>query len=159
MAKKTPPKPEQPDLPSILKDFADCIRRSSLDLANPYAVVLECGQFFPTQAKPKGIRWGKRKRCYENAYDLMSRNATFTYCEGYVLVGTAPIPCDHAWCIDDAGNVVDNTLRDTAVAYFGIPFDMMWAMRRVIGGAESLVDELLLMKKVPKTAIAKAYRK
>ena len=81
------------------------------------------------------------------------------YCEGFVLAGPALFPVEHAWWVDEAGNVVDNTLREPGVGYFGIPFDSKWVVRKVGSGADSLVDELLLSKKTPKTAIAKPYRR
>ena len=160
MAKKTTPKNETPsDLPSLLQGFADTIQRSSPDFANAYALVLKLGRSFTPQPRPKGIRWGQRQRCYENAFGLLADHPAFTYCEGFVLTADIPIPVEHAWCIDEVGRIVDNTLRDTGIAYFGIPFDSKWATHKVTCGAESLLDELLALKKIPKTAIAKPYRR
>lgn len=68
-------------------------------------------------------------------------------------------PVEHAWCVDDAGNVVDDTLREAGVGYFGIPFDSQLVVRMVGREADSLVDQLLLSKKIRKTAIAKPYRR
>ena len=156
MTKKTTPKAEKPkDLASLLQGLADAIRRSPLDLTNPYALVLEFGRAFAPQPKAKEIRWGKKKRCYDNAFDLLGLHPELTYCEGFVLAGPALFPVEHAWCVDEAGKVVDNTLREPGVGYFGIPFDSKWVVRMVGSGADSLVDQLLLSKKIPKTAIAK----
>ena len=157
---KTTPNPEKPnDLPGILQAFADSIKRSKLDLDNAYALVLELGRSFTPQPKPKGIKWGPKKRCYDNAYDLMTEHPTMTYCEGFVLLEKVAIPVEHAWCIDEAGGVVDNTVRASTVAYFGIPFDPTWVTDMIESGAKSLVDQLLLSKEIPEAAIAKAYRK
>ena len=121
---KTTPKAEKPnDLPSLLQHFADMIERSSMDLANPHALVLKLGRSFTPQRRPKGIRRGRKKRCYENAFEVMVEHETLTYCEGFVLTEGLRIPVEHAWCIDEEGNVVDNTLPDPGTAYFGIPFD------------------------------------
>lgn len=162
MAKKTKTTPKTDklkDLPTMLQGTADAVRRSQLDLANSYALVLEWGRTFTPQAKPKGIKWGQRQRCYDNAYDLLEKHPTFTYCEGFVLAGPALFEVEHAWCVDEAGNVVDNTLREPGFAYFGVPFDRKWVAVMVTSGAASLIDHLLLSKKVPKTAIAKPYRR
>jgi len=147
------------DLPTMLQGWADAVRRSTCDLANPYALVLELGRAFVPQPEPQGVKWGKKKRCYDNAFDLLGLHPTLTYCEGFVLAGPALFPVEHAWCVDEAGNVVDNTLREPGVGYFGIPFDSKWVVRKVGSGADSLVDQLLLSKKIPKTAIAKPYRR
>jgi hypothetical protein len=147
------------DLPTMLQGWADAVRRSTCDLANPYALVLELGRAFAPQPKPRGIRWGKKKRCYDNAFDLLGQHPTLVYCEGFVLAGPALFPVEHAWCVDEAGNVVDNTLREVGIGYFSIPFDSKWVVRKVGSGADSLVDQLLLSKKIPKTAIAKPYRR
>ena len=152
-------KTEMPnDLPSLLERFSDMIQRSSMDLVNPYALVLELGRSFTPQRRPKGIKRGRQKQCYENAYALLAQHPTLTYCEGFVLAEGVRIPVEHAWCIDEEGNVVDNTLRDPSIAYFGIPFDREWAQQQIVRGAGSLVDELLMAKEIPETAIATASR-
>ena len=147
------------NLLGILQTFADTFEWSKLGVGNAYALILELGQSFTAQAKPKGIKWGKKKRCYDNAYDLIVKHPTMIYCEGYVFLEKVALPIEHAWCIDEAGGVVDNTVRASTVAYFGIPFDRTWATRMIESGAVLLVDHLLSLKKIPKSAIAKAYRR
>ncbi len=145
------------DLPSLLQWFADTIGRSNPDVRNAYALVLEFGRSFTPQPKPKGIKWGRRKRCYKNAYDLMKEHPALTYCEGFVLLEKVSLPIAHAWCSDQAGGVVDNTVRASTIAYFGIPFDRSWATRMIESGTGLLVEHLLSLKKIPKTAIAKPH--
>ena len=50
-----------------------------------------------------------------------TKHPTMIYCEGYVLLEKVPMLIEHAWCIDEAGSVVDNTVRSTTIACFGIP--------------------------------------
>lgn len=143
----------------ILQAFADSVGRSKLDLDNSYALVLELGRSFAPQPKPQGIKWGRMKRCYENAFQLMTEHPTMTYCEGFVFLEKLALPIEHAWCIDEAGGVVDNTVRASTVAYFGIAFDRTWVTDMIEDGAESLVDHLLLLKTIPETAIAKDWHR
>jgi len=72
----------------------------------------------PAVARPKGVRKGTDKQCFANANHLAA-NRLWTYVEGY---GTSYIPCHHAWCVDDDGNVVEVTWRNSGSSYLGIAF-------------------------------------
>lgn len=62
-----------------------------------------------------------------NATHLACELPHLTYVEGKVTIYGVPI--DHAWCVDEEGFVVDNTLdtakdgsMDRISGYFGVPF-------------------------------------
>lgn len=59
-------------------------------------------------AKPNDIRRGRAQQCFWNAYDLVMRNEGLRYCEG--LVETDRMALHHGWVIDEADQVIDNTL-------------------------------------------------
>ena len=46
------------DLPTMLQGWADAVRVSTCDLANPYALVLELGRAFVPKPKPKEKKVG-----------------------------------------------------------------------------------------------------
>jgi hypothetical protein len=84
----------------------------------------ECG---PAIKRPKGVRMGTIKQCYENSlqaitYRTVDRDEWF-YTEGVVARPDLPILIDHAWLTNRKGEVLDLTLRDQKDAsYYGVPF-------------------------------------
>lgn len=60
--------------------------------------------------------------CYKNATLAALKNPDRTYVEGYVTVHGVPI--EHAWTIDEKGQVYDSTVKpDMGIGgYFGVPF-------------------------------------
>jgi hypothetical protein len=70
---------------------------------------------------------GEAKQCFYNAYHLASM-FDFIYCEGYAA---GIIPVHHAWCIDEDGNILDNTW-DTGEEYFGVPFDLKYVNKTIL---------------------------
>lgn len=78
---------------------------------------------------PEGVPEGKRGECFANAGRLAD-GASYRYCEGYGLTDGGIIPVHHAWVIDEAGRVVDNTWQSFECAereYFGVvvPFERL----------------------------------
>lgn len=90
---------------------------------NKEAFVLQHGQFFAPQPRPKGIRQGAAQRCFRNAYQLASRR-DWRYVEGYSLIADSPMAIHHGWTLDDAGVVVDSTWPVPGVTYFGVVFPL-----------------------------------
>jgi hypothetical protein len=94
------------------------------DYVTPYQYILNHGREYGPRVFPKGIKKGTPRLCYMNAFDLASRNHKFKYVEG---VATNVIPVDHAWCVNEAGEVVDPTWDKTMLSgkernadYFGV---------------------------------------
>ena len=97
---------------------------SARDMLALYGHYLEFGRFFRPQPLPRGFRRGKQNQCYGNAFDLAVRTAGLTYCEGFVLfsLGNRAAEVEHAWCVAADGRVIELTLRQVGLAYFGIPY-------------------------------------
>lgn len=92
-------------------------------------VLAKKGQVFPAKAasqpRPSGMG-----RCYENALRL-ARLKGLHYVEGYAVSSPElPLPLEHAWCVDDAGQVFDPTWPEGA-EYFGMAVCMK-ALARMI---------------------------
>ena len=88
-----------------------------------YEFFLERGQFFQAQPLPKGFRRGKAKHCYGNSFDLTLKKEGLTYCEGFVVIPLSKdkwAEIEHAWCITEDATVIDVTLREPGLAYFGV---------------------------------------
>lgn len=88
--------------------------------------VLDKGRSFVAQ--PFAGQRMTPKQCFSNALHYALEH-DLLYCEGYGISGDllkkgVLLPMEHAWCCDDAFNVVDPTWRDTAGAsYWGIAFN------------------------------------
>jgi len=94
------------------------------EIVRLYDHYLELGRFFRPQPLPQGFRRGKQNQCYGNAFDLAVRTASLTYCEGFVLfsLGSRAAEVEHGWCVAADGRVVEVTLRQIGLSYFGIPY-------------------------------------
>lgn len=100
--------------------------------AGPASYVLANGREFTGRPLPRGIKRGTPKQCFKNATDLVLMHPTWHYVEGYVWSVTCPIGIEHAWAIDEQGEVVDNTLRATEQSnYFGVVYDRDTYLRYV----------------------------
>ena len=44
------------------------------------------------------------------------------YCEGKAVSYSLPLPLDHAWCLDEDGQVIETTWLEVADEYFGVVF-------------------------------------
>lgn len=98
---------------------------------NDYRDLLEQGKFYTPIVLPDTIQYGRMQECFANAVRLAMADETLTYCEGFAYGGL--IPVHHAWCINEAGEVLDNTWRTRAdgdghihrpdeMAYLGIKY-------------------------------------
>lgn len=89
-----------------------------------YDYYLTHGRFFLPQPLPKGFRRGRAKQCYHNSSRLSVFKEGLTYCEGYVLVrlGESTADVEHGWCVTTEGKVIDVTLKETGLSYFGVPY-------------------------------------
>lgn len=79
--------------------------------------------YMPTgdRPRPKGFRKGRNQACYRNAQRAASERG-WTYCEGLALTEFSWI--HHAWCVDQAGAVVEATYGDLASEYYGVAFGL-----------------------------------
>ena len=82
-------------------------------------LLLKHGRFYVPQPLPKPYQRGSLRRCFDNAYQSALRSAgRLRYVEGLAVSGETPV--HHAWCVDDAGRVIDRTWDPPAIAYFGV---------------------------------------
>lgn len=79
----------------------------------------EHGREMPMKHVSEITGLSKSGECYKNSYELMLRGP-YTYCEGYAIK-KGLIPLEHAWVIDQEGNVIDPTW-DGECEYFGVSF-------------------------------------
>ena len=80
-------------------------------------------EFHPSLDASSRLPRGATKACYANAtaYALTHRN--LFYSEGYALDPAFPLPFQHAWLVDEIGEVIDPTWKDAEQhVYFGITF-------------------------------------
>lgn len=104
-------------LTNISRDYVlGVVARHEAPLA--YQILAATGQVFPQRVEMG--HYGKPKDCYRNAWELSLDG--LHYVEGYAIAGDLAIPLEHAWCVDDAGRVYDNTWRK-GHDYFGMAFN------------------------------------
>lgn len=87
-------------------------------------IVLKHGKGYKSQPLPEGIQQGTVKECFENATKLAAEYPNYTYVEGFAFPDFINLPIHHAWVVDEAGNVIDNTWKKPGSAYFGIPISL-----------------------------------
>jgi hypothetical protein len=89
-----------------------------------YDHILTHGRFYEPQPLPRGFRRGKVNQCYHNACKLATFRAGLTYCEGYAMirVGQGAADVEHGWCVTDEGKVIDVTMKEAGLSYFGVPY-------------------------------------
>jgi len=87
-----------------------------------HSLMLKHGRAWYIGERTFAGRRAGRKHCYRNAYALADRDPRMTYVEDWCHTGKFSF-CEHAWCIDPAGQVIDPTLHEAA-GYFGIPLRM-----------------------------------
>jgi len=109
---------------------------------NPEHFVLANGRPFTPQPRPKGIRTGGFRQCFDNAFRL-ARRRKLIYVEGYAIRGWddwKSFPVLHAWCATPDGLVVDSTWKD-GLEYLGVPLDMGYVERsRKASGQYSVLE-------------------
>lgn len=87
----------------------------------PSIFTLKMGRPWLAAPLPSHIEQGPARQCYRNAGTLAMTDPELTYVEGYACP-PGGIPVHHAWCVDSAGRVIDNTFEDAASSiYFGVP--------------------------------------
>jgi hypothetical protein len=114
------------------------------------SLVTTKGRLFSPISRPKGVRKGAPKACFNNAFKVVlndvpldSRKGSngYRYCEGFCLISmgrTKVIDIHHGWVADKMGNAIEVTLPEPALAYFGIPFTsrQFTALRKFVGGSK-----------------------
>jgi hypothetical protein len=87
-----------------------------------------------------GVRKGKMKECFMNAYHLVQRDPSLTYVEGYAKTKNLPIAVLHAWAVDKDGNVHDPTWEDGS-SYFGVSFSRDFVEETIVSkGTYGVID-------------------
>lgn len=71
----------------------------------------------PGSPLPEGVARMPAKECFANAL-LTAAEHGLTYVEGWAL---GVIPVHHAWCVDEAGRVIDPTWAEPGSDYCGVP--------------------------------------
>lgn len=118
-----------PDLRQVLRDYATVAQ--SMVPAEHRELILEAwilrhanvfGQAIP---KPRSVPRGTPKQCFKNATRLIIRRPDeFAYCEGFAMESRICFPFHHAWVVNPAGEIIDNTIRGPENhQYVGIKFD------------------------------------
>jgi hypothetical protein len=80
-----------------------------------------------TDPLPAGVRRGRAHNCFANAFRLAAARG-WAYAEGYGVIHG--IPVHHAWCVADAGHVVDPTWRfEAGREYVGLTMTVAAAAR------------------------------
>ncbi|MGO6791314.1 hypothetical protein ACCS70_35015 [Rhizobium ruizarguesonis] len=59
--------------------------------------------------RPQWLVPGEAKQCFRNATAFALVRHDVTYVEGFALDPALPIPLEHAWLIDDKGQVIEGT--------------------------------------------------
>src|SRR5215472_16998195 len=109
------------------------------DILGPAELLLQHGQ--PMMTRIASTWQGTQKLRFHNAYQHARRSrGRLRYVEGFAIAG---IPIEHAWCVDEAGQVIDPTLRThfTEADYFGMVLDLDFVrtMRRKHYGTWSIL--------------------
>jgi hypothetical protein len=110
---------------AIRRDLTQSARRvAGLGGDVPRRVLAE-GRYFPPPGmpRPRGLRKLADKACYANAYRRADEHG-WTYCEGFALVTEIGPVVQHAWCVDEAGDIVETTWNEVGGGYLGIEFDL-----------------------------------
>ncbi len=101
--------------------------------------VLDHGQWFNPQPRPKGVRKQAEKRCYLNATRIILDRRDLLYVEGFTARRGSDFVVQHAWAADLAGNVIDPTYNNPeAHIYFGVAFDATSYCRALLDDAGSV---------------------
>ncbi len=105
-------------------------------------LIERAGTFYPGAKRPKGMRKGRAKGCFENAGKLVMNSVDWKYVEGYAISERLGILIHHAWCLDENGIVVDSTWKDPQhCQYMGIPFsDAQLCQQLVKNGVWGVFD-------------------
>lgn len=89
-------------------------------------LVLECGTAMEPKPLPKKVKRGQPRLCYANCKQLVLKNRSLTYVEGYAMAVGVSLPLQHAWLLDTDGCAIDPTWETPGCCYLGIPLATTW---------------------------------
>ncbi|MGR9449172.1 hypothetical protein [Rhizobium leguminosarum] len=116
----------------------------------PATALRSFGRLYTSIARrPQWLVPGEVKQCFRNATAFALVRDDVTYVEGFALDPALPIPLEHAWLVDDKGQVIDPTWDDNiGHVYYGVPFEINFvaAMMEQSGGQCGLLDHRLLRR-------------
>lgn len=88
-----------------------------------YDFLLRYGKLYGGEPLPRRYVRRMPKACFYNARELVIRAKGLTYCEGYAMRASLPLPIHHAWAVKGE-TVIDPTWSDPEKCeYLGITFD------------------------------------
>ena len=93
-------------------------------------IVFKIGRFDIVSPLPSGIKRGRARLCFMNAFRLMS-NKGYVYVEGIAMPSRTLFPVHHAWCVDESNRVIDPTWTDGA-AYLGVHLNKSFVYQRAL---------------------------
>lgn len=98
--------------------------------SGPSSALRDYGRVFnPAKTDPGWLIKGAVKSCYENSTAYAVVRTDIYYAEGYAIDPSLPIPIEHAWLVNHAGEVIDPTWdRVGDRVYFGIAFNRVSVM-------------------------------
>lgn len=119
---------------SYLKTMDVFKRKNNMIIEDGYNTIesflLKEGRIFKPQPLPSKYRKMPKKNCFGNAFNLVMDNSDLIYVEGYADCKIG-IPVQHAWAVDQEGNVIDPTWDD-GLEYFGVPFDRKYIISVIL---------------------------
>ncbi|MBB4509710.1 MULTISPECIES: hypothetical protein [Rhizobium] len=137
----------EPNLEILLIEH---VRRLSCweQVFGPATALKMFGRLYTSIARrPQWLVPGEGKQCFRNATAFALVRHDVTYVEGFALDPALPIPLEHAWLVDDKGQVIDPTWDDNiGHVYYGVPFerDFVARMMEQSGGECGLLDHRIL---------------
>ncbi|VVB53357.1 Uncharacterised protein [uncultured archaeon] len=96
--------------------------------------VLQNGKSFVPKERPFSVSRLPLGKCFQNAFKVFMKHPEWSYVEGFAISTDAmlPIPFQHAWLVDEQGNVIDPTWNPVGTEYFGVAFDRQFVMKTAI---------------------------
>jgi predicted ABC-type ATPase len=130
--KKASKVPSRGDQVKAAGGVADFLRMAGGSGGKIQEFVLKNGQPYTVNDKTYA---GPRKpmhQCFKNAAEDAMEHRDRTYVEGYITVHGVPI--DHAWTVDDKGQVYDPTIHpnENVGGYFGVPFNTDYLTKSLV---------------------------
>jgi hypothetical protein len=140
-----------PGLESLLIEHVHRLSRWE-QVFGPATALRSFGRLYTSIARrPQWLVPGEVKQCFRNATAFALVRDDVTYVEGFALDPALPIPLEHAWLVDDKGQVIDPTWDDNVGhVYYGVPFERNFvaAMMEQSDGKCGLLDHTLLRRHV-----------
>lgn len=122
-------------------NFAD-LREKGYEYSCAEDFVLQHGEWFDPTPLPDAYEFGPEKMCYWTSMGLAEQFDNLTYVEGFGYWRGAGFAIPHAWCVDDAGRLIDATWRreEGEYAYLGVRFSLNRAIEADQHGGSVLDD-------------------